>query len=282
MGVRRHRRAMVLPCVFLFAVAGRAQDADALFHAGGGRLEQGKWQEAVDLFQQAKRLFEADSRTPPEQLAAVWQALATSYRGRRQYSAAEAAYRKALAGCGESRRVEILVSMAAVYQDTGRYAQAMSALTSATEIVQASPAPEPGLRAFLLNNKAVLARRLGRNADAVSALLEARSLLDGAGHANSLLMVHILDNLASTRASEKNFVEASNLCLSALALAPAAHAPPASLVAMMRACATSLRRSGNKQLANPLLARAKELELTLPREPAEGAVIDVTVLGAGH
>jgi tetratricopeptide (TPR) repeat protein len=262
---------LAMPCV-----AG-AQDASSLFLLGGQRMVEGRCEEATGLMLRATGLFQAERGTPPEQLAAVWHSLGSAYYCRGLYSKAEQAYLQATAVAPGYRKSEVLASLASVYQERGRYPEALAALGHARESLQDGPgSPDRWVLATILNNEGTTQLRLGHRPEAEASLRRANDLLEGAAGPDPVLKVYVLANLARLRAERRDYREAAVLCSHALALAAQTTVPPIRLLGIVKDSAGVMRRIGEKTEAARLGAWARQLAAALPHEPSAALLVDAS------
>jgi len=253
---------------------------ESLFVAAGESMQGGRCAEASDLMIRALRLFQSKPETSREQIGVVWQALGAAYRCQRLYAKAARALEQAVEMLNGPRKAEVLASLGSVYEDLGRHVEASTALQTADEMLRGSAA-DPDTLALLLNNRAMLERKLGHAANAEIHLHSALAVLQTAQHSNYDLMLYLRNNLAAILSFEHKYAEAAQLCRSTLAQSSLGNIPPLRAAAVEENCAKYVRQSGEKAEAARLAAHAKELRARAGPEPRDGWLVDVTQLVHG-
>ena len=262
----------------------------ALYELASVREVLGRNTEAARMLKQALGLLEAEPVLRSTEMAVVWQGLGTAYIGTKSYPNAVLAFQKALeltvsnGGAKAADLLPIYGGLSGAYRAQHKYREAETAIRHGMDQIERLQPQDAWTRWYLLTSLGNLYLWEHRFTEAESVLREAQSLMERSKPPKESVLQdsaargYLAFNLALVLAAEKRYSEAGPLFVQALGQAEAgAPIPPADVARIITEYARCLRRSGNKEYAGTMEAKAKALIATTPKDPSS-FVVDVSAL----
>jgi tetratricopeptide (TPR) repeat protein len=262
--------------------------ARLLYELGAVRQWEGRCEEASDLIRRGIGILSAAPDPDREELSQAWQVLGTSYKCRFQYQDELHAFSQAwdleagLAIPNRGRQVEILTGMAAVYEHLGRDSDS-AALFDRIQALAEGAKLEPLQQAFVFNNMGTLRMAARRFPEAEEILKRGVALAEKAAVPKDPALAYLLSNLGLTLCERKACQEAAPLFARSIELVDrGARVAPRDIPQLLRNYADCLRKTGQKQDARKLEARASALEHDLPPNLQRGKTVSIAQLASGR
>jgi tetratricopeptide (TPR) repeat protein len=262
--------------------------ARALSGLGAVRRLEGRCEESADLIRRGIRMFSATPQPDPRELSWVWQTLAEAYRCSARYLDADHAYSHAWdleAGApapDQQGLIDILSGLMVNYVHLGREDESEAVLARIQTFVDGDRL-EPHQQAGLLNNLGTLRWRQGRLPEAEAAFRKGLLLAKKIVAPEDPTEAYLSTNLAIVLLARKAYPEAMPLFARSMALFEAgAEVSPEDVPQMLRNYAACLQKTGRKDEARKLVARAAAMARDFPRDRQAGAAVSVAELARGR
>jgi tetratricopeptide (TPR) repeat protein len=263
--------------------------ARSTYELGATRKMEGRCDEAATLIQHGLAMLAVSPDPAPSEMANVWEALGAARSCDYAYTQAEHAYQKALEIERRSPKprkrtiFEIQASLATVYQDEGKFKEAL-ATYEAAQALEGDPEVDPLLRALMAGTYGPLLRSQGREAEAADAIEKGLAIVRSTPDPDGMTTAILLNAEALIQVDRKAYPEAAQSLSEALDRSSRGTASlrPGDRAQLLQNYAYCLRKLGDKKQARAIESQAGQLTAGLRTNVSQDSLVDVSQLASKH